>query len=462
MWWLVGLCISGAGGWACIWPALHAGLKSCGLVAYATVVMATKLSFVYGFSGSLRICQAATFAMAVLLLGGCPSASEDPAKAPSGKATTGAPEVGSAAGGVGLVGAVGGVGGAQSPAKAAGAGRQGNPQGGGAAFTGRTVVATTAQIGDIVRNLLDGVPGVTVKVLLGEGVDPHTYKLTRSDAATLHSGDLILFSGLHLEGKMGEVITELETSGKRVVEVGSKIPVAQRLMPEGSAGQSDPHFWMDPELFTFATGVVSREAFAMVSGDLALTELVTENARRYNGALRGLDERVKQLMAEIPPSARNLVTSHDAFGYYGRRYGLKVHAVQGISTESEAGIADVQRLVDLIVTEKIPSVFVESSVSDKTIKAVIEQAAKRGHTVTVGGQLYSDAMGKPGSAEGTYIGMMTHNAETIHKGLGGKGAAAPDAVPGAKPGAMLPAWRMPRGGWDAVPAMTARVNWSRA
>ena len=420
------------------------GFRYHNLVAYATVVMATKSPQSLRLTFVLRLALVAPLAM---LLGGCPNSHEAPATGPPAKQSHSASTGPSATGDL------------AHPDIATTSANRANPHGSAAVFSGRTVVATTAQIGDIARNLLAGVPGVTVKVLLGEGVDPHTYKLTRSDAATLHGGDLILFSGLHLEGKMGEVITELETSGKRVVEVGGKIPVAQRLMPEGSAGESDPHFWMDPELFTFATGVVSREAFAMVSGDTTQTELVTENARKYNAALRELDERIKQLMSEIPLTTRSLVTSHDAFGYFGRRYNLKVHAVQGISTESEAGIADMQRLVDLIVSEKIPSVFVESSVSDKTIKAVVEQVAKRGHTVAIGGQLYSDAMGKPGTVQGTYIGMMMHNAETIHKGLTGKAATiAPNAAavpPVAKPGATLPAHRLHRGPLDRLPVRDA-------
>jgi len=286
------------------------------------------------------------------------------------------------------------------------------------------IVATTAQIGDIARNLTQGVSEVTVAVLLGEGVDPHTYKLTRSDAAQLHSGDLVLFSGLHLEGKMGEVISELARSGKRVVEVGAAIPEAQLLVPEGAADQHDPHFWMDPELFTFATGVVSREVLALTAGRDAAGAKVTENARAYNAALRELDEEIRGLMEAIPQTQRVLITSHDAFGYFGRRYGLAVHAVQGISTESEAGLADVSRLITLITAGKVPAVFVESSVSDRTIKSVIEQSAKRGQIVKLGGELFSDAMGKPGTIEGTYIGMMRHNARTISAALGGKNGAS--------------------------------------
>lgn len=286
------------------------------------------------------------------------------------------------------------------------------------------IVATTAQIGDIARNLTQGVSEVTVTVLLGEGVDPHTYKLTRTDSAKLHSGDLVLFSGLRLEGKMGEVISELARSGKRVVEVGAAIPKAQLLVPEGAADQHDPHFWMDPELFTFATGVVTREILAVTAGRDAAGAKVTENARAYNAALRELDEEIRALMEAIPLTQRVLITSHDAFGYFGRRYGLAVHAVQGISTESEAGLADISRLITLIAAGKVPAVFVESSVSDRTIKSVIEQSAKRGQIVKLGGELFSDAMGKPGTIEGTYIGMMRHNARTISAALSGRNGAS--------------------------------------
>lgn len=369
--------------------------------------MATKLSRVSGL-GSLAAFAAAV--CCVLVLGGCPNAEQ------GGKPGGG--------------GAGAGGGGGEKPAAGS-----------------RTIVATTAQIGDIVRNLTAGVPGVEVKVLLGEGVDPHTYKLTRSDAAVLHGGDLVFFSGLHLEGKMGEVITELGAAGKRVVEVGAQLPRQQLLMPEGSAGQPDPHFWMDPELFTFATGVVSGEVFRFVAGNAEQTEKVTDNAREFNAKLRELDETIKSQMAAIPEGSRTLITSHDAFGYFGRRYGLSVHAVQGISTESEAGIADVQRLVDLIVSKKVPAVFVESSVSDRTLTAVIEQAAGRGHTVRIGGQLYSDAMGKPGTVEGTYIGMLRHNAKVIAEGLAPAGATGGAVAPGGKgekPTGKPGAWMLPR------------------
>lgn len=278
------------------------------------------------------------------------------------------------------------------------------------------VVATTAQVADAARGVAAGRAGMQIDALMGEGVDPHTYKLTRSDSARLHAARLVLFSGLHLEGKMTDVLSELKRAGTPVVEVGEALPHERLIVAEGGAGQNDPHYWMDADLFALAVGVI---ADALTKADPAGGREYAVNAQGYIERLRALDAYAKKAIGSVPEGRRVLVTSHDAFAYFGRRYGLRVLGVQGISTESEAGLKDIEALVETIVKEKIPAVFVETSVSRRTLEAVIAGAAARGHTVTIGGELFSDAMGAPGTYEGTYIGMLDHNITTIARALGG-------------------------------------------
>ena len=292
------------------------------------------------------------------------------------------------------------------------------------------ILTTTAQIADAVRGVLGSPlpPGVTVSSLLGEGVDPHTYKLTRSDAVALHSASVVLLSGLHLEGKMTEMLAELQRSGKPVLDVGSMLPHKDLLVPVGSQGEHDPHFWMDPILFASGTAAIEQ---GLKTAGVAIDPA---KAAAYRDQLTALDGWAQSSLGSIPKASRRLITSHDAFGYLGHRYGLKVEGIQGISTESEAGVRDIERLVDALVTSKIPAVFVESSVSSRAINALVAGAEARGHTVVIGGELFSDAMGPPGTYQGTYIGMMRHNVESITRALGGVIAAWPAGLPAATTG----------------------------
>lgn len=295
--------------------------------------------------------------------------------------------------------------------------------GGGAGATGAApagalrVLATTQQLADAIRNIAGERLGreVVVDALLGEGVDPHTYKLTRSDAARLNDAQLVIFNGLHLEGKMSDVLGELERSGKRVVKVGERLPKDGLLLPEGSGGQPDPHFWMDTDLYMAGVAVLREE---LAKADPAGAEAYSKGAEAFKREVARIDEYGKATLGAVPEAKRLLVTSHDAFGYFGRRYGLRVQGVQGISTESEAGLRDIENLVDLLVREKAGAVFVESSVSRRTLDAVVAGAAAKGHTIIIGGELFSDAMGAPGTYEGTYIGMMDHNITTIGRAWG--------------------------------------------
>lgn len=275
------------------------------------------------------------------------------------------------------------------------------------------IVTTVGMLTDIVREVV-GDRGEVIG-LLSEGVDPHLYKPTREDVKHLTDADVIFYGGLMLEGRMEDSLKRLK-SGKPVVGVAESLdPMVLRKPPEFD-GHFDPHVWMDVTLWSQCTEIVSR---SMSQFDPEHAKGYALRATSYKATLNGLDAYVRKSIESIPEQQRVLVTAHDAFGYFARAYGMEVKSVQGISTESEAGVADVNALVDFLVERKIGAIFVESSVSDKSLRAVIEGAAKRDWTVKVGGELFSDAMGSSGTYEGTYIGMIDHNATTITRALGG-------------------------------------------
>ncbi len=294
------------------------------------------------------------------------------------------------------------------------------------------VVATTAQIADLARAAAGPQLGkaLTVESIMGQGVDPHTYKLTRSDAARLDAADVLLASGLHLEGKLIDTLTQLKASGKRVVLVADELPESE-LIAAGTTGQSakahDPHFWMDTHLFALASGIVA-ETLSQALPEHAQT--FAEGSAEYRKQLAKLDDYARLILSQVPPQQRILVTSHDAFAYLGRRFGLEVHAIQGISTESEASVRDIEALAKLIAERKVNAVFVESSVPRRTIDALIAATGASGHTVGTGGELFSDAMGRPGTYEGTYIGMLDHNLTTIARALGASPPPPPRGMQG--------------------------------
>lgn len=276
------------------------------------------------------------------------------------------------------------------------------------------VVATTGMIGDVARQICGD--HATVKTLMGEGVDPHLYTPRASDVRSVIGADIILFNGLMLEGRMGEVFRKAEERGKVVVPVAEVIEASTLLKDPEDPSHPDPHVWMDVK----AWGKVSNEiARAMGQADPANARAYAANAKAYFKKLQTLDGFIRKSLASVPKSQRVLITAHDAFGYFGRAYDIEVMGIQGISTESEAGLADVNGLVEVLVERRIPAVFVESSVPQKYVRALTEGAQARGHEVKIGGELFSDAMGKPGTKEGTYLGMMQHNAEMITKDLGG-------------------------------------------
>lgn len=282
------------------------------------------------------------------------------------------------------------------------------------AATQLTVSATTGMISDTASVI--GGDLVSVSALMGPGVDPHGYRQTRSDIVAMARADLVLRHGLHLEAQMEEFFADLSRKGK-VVAVAETIDPSLLLSHADYPGRYDPHVWMDPELWKTVSAAIAaalKTALPDQAGD------VDARLGAFLGELDALDAYAMQVLDSVPESARVLVTAHDAFSYFGRAYGFEVLGIQGISTESEAGLSRIAELVDTLVERKIGAVFVESSVPDRNMKALIEGADARGHKVVIGGELFSDAMGQSGTYEGTYLGMIDHNVTTIAAALGGK------------------------------------------
>ena len=275
------------------------------------------------------------------------------------------------------------------------------------------IVATTSMIADAARQV--GGDLVTVKALMGVGVDPHSYRQTRSDIVALTRADLVLWHGLYLEAQMEDFLLKL-AERNAVVAVGEAVSGDQLISHASYEGRYDPHVWMAPGLWTH---VIASVAQALSDAAPEHANTFATNASAHLADVSRLETYARERMATIPEAERVLLTAHDAFGYFGRAYGVEVIGIQGISTESEAGLNRISTLVDMLVERNIRSVFVESSVSDRNIRALIEGAAAQGHEVTIGGELYSDAMGKDGSYEGTYLGMLDHNITTIARALGG-------------------------------------------
>lgn len=275
------------------------------------------------------------------------------------------------------------------------------------------VVATTGMIADTARAV--GGDLVEVKGLMGPGVDPHAYRQTRTDILAMRRADLILWNGLYLEAQMEEVLEDL-AAHVPVSAVAEVIPVEQRIAHDTYANRFDPHVWMNPRLWREVVLAV-RDALGEIAPDSV--EVFAERAEAYRGELDGLAGYADTVLGSVPENKRVLVTAHDAFNYFGRAFGFEVIGIQGISTESEAGLNRITELVTLLVERRIEAVFVESSVSDRSMRALIEGAAAKGHEVRVGGELFSDAMGSPGTYEGTYIGMIDHNVTVIAGALGG-------------------------------------------
>lgn len=274
------------------------------------------------------------------------------------------------------------------------------------------ITTTVGMIADVTREIAGD--RATVSNIIGEGVDPHSFQAAPSEIEKLASADLILYNGLHLEGKLGSTL-EKQSESKLVLAVAEGL-LGSDYKIIGGADESDPHVWMDVSGWMKVAEEITKQ---LSKFDPQNAESYQANSDAYLKRLVELDNYTCKSIASIPENQRVLVTAHDAFSYLGRAYGLEVRGIQGISTESKAGLNDINKLVDFLVEERIPAVFVESSVPERSVKALIEGAAARGHEVTIGGELFSDAMGPAGTYEGTYIGMIDHNITTITRALGG-------------------------------------------
>nr|WP_245920906.1 zinc ABC transporter substrate-binding protein [Melghirimyces profundicolus] len=271
------------------------------------------------------------------------------------------------------------------------------------------VTATTGMVADAVKNV--GGDRVEVTALMGPGVDPHLYKASHGDIKKLEDAHMIFYNGIHLEGKMTDILAKI-SGEKPVIAVAEGID--EKKLIRTADNQYDPHLWFDVGLWIEAVKRVETE---LSKADPQHREDYRKRAEAYIGKLKELDRYAEEQIRSIPEERRVLVTAHDAFGYFGKAYDMEVVGLQGISTASEYGLKDVQRIVKLLVDREIKAVFVESSVPNRSIQAVVKGTEEKGHKISIGGELFSDAMGKEGTVEGTYVGMVRHNVDTIVSAL---------------------------------------------
>jgi len=280
------------------------------------------------------------------------------------------------------------------------------------------LVATTSIVGDVVRSIAADRASVTI--LMGPGVDPHLYRQTQADIAAMAQADAVFWNGLYLEAQLEEFLKRLEQR-TNVIAIAEAVPSEFLIEHPDYPGRYDPHVWMDPQLWRHAV-LATRDALILL--DPAGEEVFTANAELYLAGLDELAAYADTVLASVADEQRVLISAHDAFSYFGRAYDFEVLGIQGISTESEAGLKHIADLVDVIVERRIGAVFVETSVSDRSIRSLLEGVAARGLSVPIGGELYSDALGAPGSYEGTWIGMIDSNVTTITRALGGTAPAS--------------------------------------
>jgi manganese/zinc/iron transport system substrate-binding protein len=271
------------------------------------------------------------------------------------------------------------------------------------------IVCTTGMIADGIKNIVGEKADVTA--LMRAGVDPHLYKATQGDIQKLSNADIIVYNGLHLEGKMAEVLHKLAKK-KTVIAVADGLSDTE--LRKLNATIFDPHIWFSVLHW--------QKAMAFAAKQIALKDTLnadeyTLNANKYSNTLIELNRWVLQEIESLPENQKIMITAHDAFGYFGEAYHIKVRGLQGISTITEFGLKDITDLVNYIVENRVKAVFVESSVPTRAIDAVVEGCAAKGHQIKIGGTLYSDAMGAEGTPEGTYVGMVKSNVSKIVKGL---------------------------------------------
>ncbi len=273
------------------------------------------------------------------------------------------------------------------------------------------IVTTTGMLHDAVVNIVGD--QIDVQSIMGPGVDPHLYKATQGDLSKLNQADLIIYNGLYLEGKMGQILEKLGRK-KNVLAAAEKLPDSDLISTTEFGSSYDPHVWFDVSIWSKVISIISDEIQRFDPENAALYQ---QNTKQYLATLKTLHDEVIERIHEIPNNQRVLITAHDAFGYFGRAYNIEVRGLQGLSTATDFGLRDIAEITDLIIERDINAIFVETSVSDKAIKAVLNGANEKGHEVVIGGYLYSDAMGEFGTSEGTYLGMVKKNVEVIVEGL---------------------------------------------
>lgn len=270
------------------------------------------------------------------------------------------------------------------------------------------IVTTTTMITDLVKNI--GGDHININGLMGAGVDPHLYKASEGDVSKLYNADIIFYNGLHLEGKLVEVFEKMESSNKIQVGLADALDKTTLIGSEYFASNYDPHVWFDIEYFKLFAAKVAQ---VLSENDPVHAVQYAENDKVYIAKLDALQSEIKATINSLPIEKRILVTAHDAFNYFGKAYNFEVVGLQGLSTATEAGVQDVQRLSSFIIDNNVKAIFVESSVPRRTIEALQESVKSKGHEVVIGGALYSDALGDPNTIEGTYIGMFKYNVNTI-------------------------------------------------
>ncbi len=276
------------------------------------------------------------------------------------------------------------------------------------------LIATTGMVADVVQSVVG--PHAQVVTLIPAGADPHLWTPTRTDIVQLLDADALFMNGLGLEGRAGEAFARVSNSGRPVCAVTSALTQEDLLRDPSNPHHPDPHVWMDP-LVWGRTALAVAETLTQL--DPVHAEDFNRNALHYVFEAEKLHDEIKAMLDQVPTANRMLTSSHDAFGYFGKRFGFEVRGIQGISTESEASVGDIERLVAELCGRSIPTVFIETTVSDRTIRALVDGCAARGHALKIGPALFSDSMGAPGTAGGTWLGMIRHNASSIASGLRG-------------------------------------------
>jgi len=274
------------------------------------------------------------------------------------------------------------------------------------------VVSTTSQVTDLVKELAGNL--VELEGLMGAGVDPHLYKASEGDVTKFYNADVIFYSGLHLEGKLEDVFDKMRHNGKKTISVSDAIAKDALISSADFASSYDPHFWFSVDYWKKAATYVADELSKLDSKN---TKVYTENAKAYIEKLNQLEKNNSLQLEGLSEEKRILVTAHDAFAYFGKAYNFEVVSLQGLSTATEAGVQDVQRISDFIIAHDIKAIFIESSVPVRTVEALQAAVRSKNHEVAIGGTLYSDALGNPDTIEGSYVGMYEYNMKTIVNAL---------------------------------------------